>query len=370
MRILHLTDHYLPVLGGIETHVAALADRQARRGDDVTVLTSTSATADGQHLDDAGPVTVRRARSVFEALATDVTHFDVVHAHVSVLSPFTAPLVALAARRGAPTLVTVHSLWNGLGPVPAAAARLTGLRGAPVAWSAVSRVAAEQVAQRVPHARVRVLPNAVEVAPRASTPDGRAGGPVRLVSTMRVARRKRPTALVRMFETLRRSVDVPVELTIVGDGPLRPRIERRIQRAGLRDSVTVTGRVAPGDVLVALARSDLYVAPAVLESFGLAALEARCVGLPVVGHSASGITEFVEPGVEGVLCRSDSEFVQRLGELVTDRALRQRMSEHNRTVPSRMTWDNTMQHHDAAYDAVTSAARTLTRRSLHPVGER
>ena len=35
-------------------------------------------------------------------------------------------------------------------------------------------------------------------------------------------------------------------------------------------------------------RADVYVAPAVLESFGLAALEARCVGLPVVGVSAAG----------------------------------------------------------------------------------
>ena len=41
MRILHVTDHYPPVLGGIETHVATLAARQAARGDEVIVLTST-----------------------------------------------------------------------------------------------------------------------------------------------------------------------------------------------------------------------------------------------------------------------------------------------------------------------------------------
>jgi glycogen(starch) synthase len=71
MRILHLTDHYLPALGGIETHVAALASRQAARGDDVTVLTSTAATADGRRSDDAGPVAVRRVRSVSEGLEVD-----------------------------------------------------------------------------------------------------------------------------------------------------------------------------------------------------------------------------------------------------------------------------------------------------------
>ena len=35
--------------------------------------------------------------------------------------------------------------------------------------------------------------------------------------------------------------------------------------------------------MLRLLASDVYVAPAILESFGLAALEARCVGLPVVG---------------------------------------------------------------------------------------
>ncbi|MEP6816939.1 MAG: glycosyltransferase family 4 protein [Marmoricola sp.] len=368
MRILHLTDHYPPVLGGIETHVAALAHHQAGRGDDVTVLTSTSSTADGQHLDDAGPVTVRRVRSVVEGRAVDFGCFDVVHAHISVVAPFSAPLAALVARRGVPTIVTVHSLWNGMGPIPAAAASITGLRTAPVMWSAVSRVAADQLGRRLPQeTQVRVLPNAVEVAARRRTPSPRSDRSVRLVSTMRIARRKRPLQLLRMFESLRRSVSVPVELTIVGDGPLRARLEQHLRRAGLTNAVTVTGRVDPSAVLGVLAESDLYVAPAVLESFGLAALEARCVGLPVVGHAASGMTEFVRDGVEGALCRSDADMVSRLQGLVVDGALRQTISEHNRTVSSPLTWANTLNHHDAAYALACPARPTSSAKPLGSV---
>ena len=72
MRILHLTDHYPPVLGGIEAHVAALAARQAARGDDVTVLTSTPAAADGRVAHDRGPVRVRRARTAWDVTARDL----------------------------------------------------------------------------------------------------------------------------------------------------------------------------------------------------------------------------------------------------------------------------------------------------------
>ncbi|MGI9155016.1 MAG: glycosyltransferase family 4 protein [Marmoricola sp.] len=368
MRILHLTDHYPPVLGGIETHVATLAGHQAERGDEVTVLTSTPQDADGRHRDDAGPVTVRRAGSVVGGQAFDMGAFDVVHAHLSVMATFSSPLAGRAARRGIPTMVTVHSLWNGMGPIPATAASIAGLRGAPVMWTAVSRTAADQLQRRLPRGtRVRVLPNAVDVAARLRTPSPHRDRPVRLVSTMRVARRKRPMQLLRMFDTLSRSVDVATELTIVGDGPLRPRLERHLRRNGLDDAVTITGRVDPEAVVEILAGSDLYVAPAVLESFGLAALEARCVGLPVVGHAASGMTEFVQHGVEGMLCGSDTEMVQRLRELVDDAGLRQDISEHNRTVASPLTWARALDQHDAAY-AVARTTHPLARPArMHPV---
>ena len=358
MRVLHLTDHYPPALGGIETHVRSLSQRQAARGDDVTVLTSSPGPG-GSHEDGTdGRVRVLRASSLRAGLAVDVTAFDVVHAHVSVVAPFTSPWTAVAARRGVPTLVTVHSLWNGMGPVPGAAAALSGLRSAPVLWTAVSQVAARHVAVRVPRdAEVQVLPNAVDVVARPQTPGPRPDGSVHLVSTMRLARRKRPLPLVRMFRDLQRSVRRPLRLTVVGDGPQLERVAREVEACGLEGAVTLTGRVTPAQVPQLLAGADLYVAPAILESFGLAALEARCVGLPVVGHSASGLTEFVRPGVEGLLGRTDDDIVDLLRELVLDDAFRHNISEHNRQVPSTMTWAHSLRHHDAAYELACARAR-------------
>jgi glycosyltransferase involved in cell wall biosynthesis len=359
VRILHVTDHYPPGLGGIETHVAALAARQAARGDDVTVLTRSPAMADAHRSDDAGPVTVRRARDRHGVTPADVTPYDIVHAHLSVMAPFTSPVAALAARCGAPTMVTVHSMWNRLGPLPTAAAGLAGLLGAPVVWTAVSRTAARHLAARLPgRPHVTVLPNAVDVRPRVSSPRSHSRGTVRLVSTMRLARRKRPLQLLSMFDRLSRTTTTPVHLTIVGDGPLLPRVERRLRRDGLCDSVTLTGRVEPDQVLRQLHQADLYVAPAVLESFGLAALEARCVGLPVVGLAAGGLNEFVRDGVEGWLGGSDTALVDRLRDLVEDDRLRHAISEHNRTTPSTLTWAAALDRTDAAYALAGDGSRT------------
>jgi glycosyltransferase involved in cell wall biosynthesis len=194
-------------------------------------------------------------------------------------------------------------------------------------------------------------------------------GPVRLVSTMRIARRKRPLQLLRMFAALRGVVDTPVQLRIIGDGPLRPAFERHLHRAGLEDWVVVGGRTDPAGVVEALAESDVYVAPAILESFGLAALEARCVGLPVVGQARSGMPDFVTHGVEGLLCHGDADMVLRLRDLVVDEDLRQRISEHNRTTPSPMTWQNTLARHDAAYEGARATTPAGRRTRFNAVGE-
>jgi len=348
MRVLHVTDHYPPVMGGIESHVCELSEQQSRRGHDVSVLTSTPRRADGRISTDVGPTRVWRAGSLLEGLRFDIGGYDLVHAHLSVVAPFSGPLTGVFARRGVPTVVTVHSLWNGMGPVPRWGAELSRLRRAPVTWTAVSPVAAEQVRVRLPaHLQVGVLPNAVSTRPRDTTPvhDGR----LRLVSTMRLAARKRPLELLRVVEALRR--EVPVQLTLVGDGPLRPKVEQLVRRLGLSSAVQITGRVEPAVVRERLADSDVYVAPAVLESFGLAALEARCVGLPVVGRARTGLTGFVRDGIEGFLGDTDADLLGALRDLAVDHDLRHWISEHNRTVPSEMTWTRALDAHDEVYAA-------------------
>lgn len=363
MKILHATDCYLPGLGGIETHVADLAARQSDRGDVVTVLTPAEGRTDGEHCDDHGPVRVRRVGNATEA-AAHVTGHDVVHAHVSGVSPFASRAAARAMRGGVPTVLTVHSLWSGLGPVPALAAGAYGLWFSPVVWTAVSHAAAELLRSALPgRTDVRVVPNAVDAAPRPE-PAG-TDGPVRIISTMRLAFRKRPRQLLDMVRSLHHRTARPFELVIVGDGPLRESLERRVRRDGLAGLVTVTGRLPRAQVLEEVAAADVYVAPAVRESFGIAALEARMIGLPVVGRRGTGLAEFVGHGQEGLLAGSDREMVGALQRLVEDPVLRRQISEHNRTTPSTLTWRYALARNDAAYAqarVVMAGRRSAARR--------
>ena len=98
-----------------------------------------------------------------------------------------------------------------------------------------------------------------------------------------------------------RSVDV----TIVGDGPLRGSLEASARSAGL--NVTWRGFESPSGVSEVLRESAIFCAPSVAaapgdaEAFGMVYLEAALQGLPVVAYATGGVPEAVADGTSGLL---------------------------------------------------------------------
>lgn len=353
MRILHVTDCYLPRLGGIEMHVHDLAERQRRDGHDARILTTTPA----GRKDTADPAWVHRVRYVGTAadLLADV---DVVHVHVSVISPFAFGVARRTAAKALPTLVTVHSLWSHLGGLPAFGSAVAGLRWWPVRWSAVSEQAAETVRRVLgPGLPVLVLPNAVDplawrvspMIPVAPT----------IVSVMRLARTKRPLPLARMLRQVRETLPAsfPLQAVLIGDGPKRPALERYLDRHHMRDWVDLPGRQDRTAIRKVFARSSLYVAPAELESFGIAALEARCAGLPVVASSLGGVGTFITPEVDGLLAGTDQGLVDAMVRLLTDPSRASSIAAHNRTVDTGFDWRAACTRSLDAYESAARVAR-------------
>jgi len=337
-RVAHVTDVFLPRLGGIETHVDDLVRHQRAAGLEAEVVTpADSSTPD--------PAWVRRL-TVFQARRA-VTDYGAVHVHLSLWSPFGVAVARAALAAGVPTLITVHSIWSGP-PLLLRPIVLGALRRQPVTWSAVSAVARDSFQRALPGTPVALLPDAIDVpswrsaAPPVARSAGRpADQPITLVSVMRFMPRKRPLPLLRMFEEVRRlTPQRDVRLVIVGDGPLRRRAERYVRRHGLGQSVRITGRVPRSRVRDELAAASLYVAPAPRESFGIAVLEARAAGLPVVANRRSGVGEFIRDGVEGSLAADDAGMVAAIAKLVDDDALREAMAAHNRRQAPRFDWSD------------------------------
>jgi alpha-1,6-mannosyltransferase len=71
-------------------------------------------------------------------------------------------------------------------------------------------------------------------------------------------------------------------LTIAGDGPMRPALERQALALGLSDAVRFLGQVPPAGIPALFATASCCLMPAQHEGFGLAAAEALMQGVPVV----------------------------------------------------------------------------------------
>jgi len=356
MRIAHVSDCYAPRTGGIETQVRALAMAQRDRGDDVCVITATPGhdavrggldLVDGievyriaAHLPFELPVHPRTRAHVVNVLTAHPV--DVVHVHAGVISPFAWGAIRAARQLGLPTLVTVHSVW---GPLATPGFKLANAltRWNNVAVSSVSARAAESVEVALGRP-VLVTPNGIDVDAWRVAPASAERNTIRLVSVMRLAPRKRLTPLLRMITQAKAELDgeVQVHATIIGDGPELAKAYSFIARHGLGDTVVMPGRLSPGEIREVFAHSDVFVQPSIKESFGLAALEARSAGLPVIVQAESGSTEFVEDRVSGLVANGDLAMVSAIVDLARDVQLRERIAAHNRDVPPVQSWDGVL----------------------------
>jgi glycosyltransferase involved in cell wall biosynthesis len=365
LRIAHVTDFYLPRCGGIELQVRDLAAGQVAAGHSVTVLTSTPRSAgDAEHegvvvtrLAEAGAMPGMRApvRAAVRA-ALRAGRFDVVHVHGAPWSPLAFTAASLAAEH--PTVFTMHSI---LGPAEAGAHLLRVLwrwPAWPAVWTAVSEVAAAPLRGMLGDTPVHLLPNGVDVAAWRLSPAARDPHDVVAVAVMRLTNRKRSVPLLRVFAEARAQLPagVRLRLLVLGDGPLRPRMQRWLTRHQLQSEVVLAGIRPRADVRRALARADVFLAPAVLESFGIAALEARCAGVPVLARAQSGTIEFVAHGREGLLAADDAELAGHLAALAADPERRGAIAAHNRSIAPPLDWDTVLTRTHQLYSLADASA--------------
>ena len=171
---------------------------------------------------------------------------------------------------------------------------------------------------------------------------------------MRLHGRKRPDALIDAMVALRTRLKptAPVRLRIAGDGPLRQALAQRIAHEGLQDQVELCGRLDRDGIADLLTEADVFLLPSHLESFGLAALEARLSGVPVLAMRDSGVREFLTQDGDSLLVDGDADFQRALVETVDNATLRARLTEACRRPIDTYSWAAIIERHLRAYREV------------------
>jgi len=153
------------------------------------------------------------------------------------------------------------------------------------------------------------------------------------------------------FEVFRRIRQrVRAKFVLVGDGPVREDIERRVRDIGLDEDVALLGEQQ--DLVGILSCADLFLLPSAQESFGLAALEAMACEVPVVASNVGGLPEIIEDGVTGFVCPPDAiELMAERGTaLLTQPALNQSIvNAAARLVHARYCTDSVVPFYEAEY---------------------
>jgi glycosyltransferase involved in cell wall biosynthesis len=122
---------------------------------------------------------------------------------------------------------------------------------------------------------------------------------------------------------------------VVGDGALRPFLEKRVRDLGLSDAVFLPGWRR--DLPAILARTDVFVMTSLWEGLPRALVEALAAGIPAVANRVDGVADVIHDGENGCLVapRQPAETAQRVLSLLKAPEAARRMGEKARQSISR-----------------------------------
>ncbi|MFM1747192.1 MAG: hypothetical protein RLZZ188_858 [Verrucomicrobiota bacterium] len=180
--------------------------------------------------------------------------------------------------------------------------------------------------------------------------------PLRLVCVARLVEKKGLDHQLRIYAALREA-GVPFAARIIGDGPLRPELERLAGRLGIAAHVTFAGHLPQHEVWNQLAWADVLLHTGVIapsgDRDGLPNVipEAMSVGVLVVTSPAAATTEAVTQGISGFVVPVDAvaDWVSALRRLSADDPFAERL----RAAARRWVEEN--------FDAHRNAARLLAK---------
>ncbi len=164
---------------------------------------------------------------------------------------------------------------------------------------------------------------------------------------------KRVEDVVKVFDRVNKSVKS--RLLLIGDGPERYNVEMLCRELGTCDRVMMIGKIRDAVNLIKI--SDLFLLPSQTESFGLAALEAMSVGVPVVSSNTGGIPEVNEHNYSGFL--SDvgdvDDMAQNAISLLSDKTKLDMFKRHAKEQASKFCITKILPQYEELYKSVLDA---------------
>jgi glycosyltransferase involved in cell wall biosynthesis len=423
MRILHITPHYYPAMGGSDIHIKEISERLARRGHDVTVLTMNSwgvsepdgRLKDAEIINDVKVNRFRPAGTLHDLLNSVLSirgghrllglTMSLERIQMLAVSPYSLRAFNFTLRAKPDVVAVINWYYGSLADQTSLACRIQGcaLVGIPLFhterdWSHSALYArllgrCDAVLANTEHEKsfierrsTQQNAHVVGVGVDASAFAHADGNQIRarygignapLVGY--IGRMSTNKGVVTLIDAIREvwQTDPNVRLLLAGAGlPTSSNCQAEIARtfAGLSDAersrIISIGRFSDAEKPSIVAALDLFAMPSMAESFGIAYLEAWACQKPVIGSRIGSTECVIDDGVDGALVTPEDphDLARSIVRLLSDRDTRERMGRagHAKTV-ARFTWDKVADKVEQIYQSAHADKVTVGPR---PVGAR
>lgn len=343
MKILRVaSDIYPYTVGGFGIHIHEMSKEQVRLGHDVTVYTA-SENAESEYQADAGyfvrnfkPLVKLLGNSIAPSMLFDLlqeqSNYDIIHAHSHLF--FSTNLSAVARQLGStPLVITNHGLNSQTAPVWFQ--KLYNTTGAPLTFAAADKVLCytetekqELIGLGIKPEKIEVIHNGIDtnlfVPARESCFDKK-----KLLWIGRYAKGKGLDYLIDAFSILK-AKHPDATLTLVGEGPEKDHIAKKVNDLNLQSSVTMKNCVPNSEIVSMYQNSSVFVLPSLEEGVPRTILEAMSCGIPVVCSQLPQLVDIVDGGGLLVPVKDSQALADAISKVLSDSSLAEEFRKNGR----------------------------------------
>ena len=360
MRIVEANPFFYPFRGGIEHRMHITSKLLAKRGHEVTILTSRLPGTEEVEETDDGYTIVRVpsryinvynppyviSRKVLDTLE-DIDP-DIVNYNYRWAPSFDSDVSHYHGKK----VFTYHNMWGeGVG--------LTGriseindnrYRKRLMRYDhiiAVSDCVRDDLIRRdVPADMITTISNCLETFPELSEEEGD--------FILNLGRMVGTKGLDYLVEAMR---NVDYKLIMCGKGPESKRIAKMIRKYGLEDRIEMRGWVSEKEKERLMGTCKFFVMPSIYESYGIAASEALSYGKPIVCTDVDGLPGNVKDAGYYVKPKDSKGLAHAINDLLADEDKRKELSENALKVVHEFTWDDQISKIEKLYSSILDSTR-------------
>lgn len=336
MKIVHVTTGYPPRIGGMENAVKELAERTARMGHDVTVITScfkgSKKTEKSDHLTiyRLWNVRINRIPEVMPMLPFKllgcIDSKTIVHVHY-LLNPCIDIALVIAKLKRAKIVSHIH-----IDPLPSGLLGFLNPSYKKLFWKSVLPLSDVVICPtqdyvdiachyKVPRSKCVIVHYGIDKTLFRRKDSSDISPPVKVLFVGRLNMQKNVPRLIEAFKLFQQ--DHEAVLRIVGEGEERNSIEKLIRNNNM-SSVIMEGALVGEKLADVYASSDIFVLTSDFESFGIVNLEAMASGLPIIASDIPGVRNLLE-GSAILVKPTPENFATAMINLVEDAHLRKEL---------------------------------------------